>query len=208
MIGIYKITSPTGRIYIGQSIDIERRFRFYKQMNCKKQPVLYASLKKYGVETHTFEILEVCDELILDTRERYWQEHYNVLNGGLNCNLTETSDKPKRHSEQTKEKISKSHMGKKISDESKQKMSKTKKNTTLGKGNSFYGKTHSDEFKQYRSKIRSNGGNPNSKLVLNLETGVYYDCAKNAVLTTNYQYKNFTSWLNGKYKNTTSFIYV
>jgi group I intron endonuclease len=208
MIGIYKITSPNGRIYIGQSIDIQRRFRFYKNHNCKGQPILYASFKKYSAKNHIFEVVEECPINELDTKERYWQEYYDVLNGGLNCNLAETTDKPKIHSEETKKKISESNKGKKFSEESKQKMSETKKITTIGKGNSFYGKTHSDEFKMYRSKIRSNGGNPNSKLVLNLETGVYYDCAKDAVLTTNYVYKNFISWLSGKYKNKTSFTYV
>lgn len=55
MIGIYKITSPNKRIYIGQSIDIERRFATYKRNNpINKQPRLYGSFKKYGVENHTF----------------------------------------------------------------------------------------------------------------------------------------------------------
>lgn len=30
LIGIYKITSPTDRIYIGQSKDINKRFNSYK----------------------------------------------------------------------------------------------------------------------------------------------------------------------------------
>ena len=37
-IGIYKITSPSNKIYIGQSINIERRFKEYKTLkNCKFQ---------------------------------------------------------------------------------------------------------------------------------------------------------------------------
>ena len=36
VVGIYKITSPSGKIYIGQSIDIQKRFKHYKQLhNCK-----------------------------------------------------------------------------------------------------------------------------------------------------------------------------
>ena len=35
MIGIYKITSPTGKIYIGQSINLKRRFRDYKKLTNK-----------------------------------------------------------------------------------------------------------------------------------------------------------------------------
>jgi len=32
-IGIYKITSPTGKIYVGQSCNIERRFNTYNSKN-------------------------------------------------------------------------------------------------------------------------------------------------------------------------------
>ena len=48
MIGIYKITSPSGKIYIGQSKDIEKRFKAYKNLKCKGQPYIYRSLLKYG----------------------------------------------------------------------------------------------------------------------------------------------------------------
>ena len=52
MIGIYKITSPTNKIYIGQSINIEKRFLNYNSINCKKQIRLYNSFKKYGFDKH------------------------------------------------------------------------------------------------------------------------------------------------------------
>ena len=47
MIGIYKITNPKEKVYIGQSIDIEKRWkRYYYTLNCKSQTALYRSLKK------------------------------------------------------------------------------------------------------------------------------------------------------------------
>lgn len=63
MIGIYKITSLSDRIYIGQSTNINKRLNSYKSSLCnsKKQTRLYNSFKKYGVKNHSFEILEVCD---------------------------------------------------------------------------------------------------------------------------------------------------
>lgn len=46
--GIYKITSPTGRIYIGQAIDIEKRRRgYFKPTGAKGQP----RLKKFLLKT-------------------------------------------------------------------------------------------------------------------------------------------------------------
>ena len=50
------ITSPLNKIYIGQSINIENRWKQYKRLGCKKQIKLYNSFIKYGVENHTFEI--------------------------------------------------------------------------------------------------------------------------------------------------------
>ena len=49
MQGIYKITNPKGKIYIGQSVNIEKRFSSYKSIrNCHYQIKLFNSLKKYG----------------------------------------------------------------------------------------------------------------------------------------------------------------
>jgi group I intron endonuclease len=59
-IGIYKITSPSGKVYIGQAIDIERRWNQYRRLGCKNQSKLYASLNHYGFEAHTFEIIMEC----------------------------------------------------------------------------------------------------------------------------------------------------
>jgi len=100
MIGIYKITSPSERVYIGQSIDLERReFEYSKVYKCKGQPRLHASLVKYGFSTHLFEVIEQCTMEQLNVRERYWQEFYDVLSErGLNCRLTHTLDKSGVHS--------------------------------------------------------------------------------------------------------------
>jgi group I intron endonuclease len=101
-IGIYKIISPNNKIYIGQSIDIERRFNEYKNKTHHTQPKLLNSLQKYGISTHTFSIIEICVIGDLNTRERYWQEYYNVLKDGLNCRLQNTNDKSGVDSYETK----------------------------------------------------------------------------------------------------------
>lgn len=94
MIGIYKITNPNGKIYIGQSINIEKRFYAYSKMHCRKQPALYASLIKHGIKNHKFEILCECIESELNAKERYYQDLYDVINvNGLNCRLTRCNDR-------------------------------------------------------------------------------------------------------------------
>lgn len=124
MIGIYKITNPNGKIYIGQSVNIKLRFeRYIKNMEgCKTQVKLYNSLKKYSPENHKFEILEECSLEQLNEREIYWGQYYNVLNKNLGLNLKLGKGKGSL-SEETKLKIGNSLKGTKRSEETKLKMS-------------------------------------------------------------------------------------
>lgn len=57
--GIYKITSPSGKVYIGQSWDIHNRWRLHRAdfNRGRGNPHLVNSFRKYGVDTHTFEII-------------------------------------------------------------------------------------------------------------------------------------------------------
>ena len=67
-------------------------------------------------------------------------------------------------SKERKEKISKAHKGKKLSEEHKIKISKSnKKGQHLGSNNSFYGKTHTNETKEklsFYAKKRTKEKNP------------------------------------------------
>lgn len=100
--GIYKITSPTGRVYIGQSVDIKNRLRVYKSGHGYQfQPKLRRSCLKYGFDNHKFEIIEEVEAELLNDRERYWQDRYDVINSGLNCFLTKSSDKSGRVCKET-----------------------------------------------------------------------------------------------------------
>lgn len=112
--GIYKITSPSERVYIGQAVNIKRRWNNYNVLEQSiKQPKLHNSFKKHGIENHIFEIIEECDFEQLNIRERYWQDFYDVLNGGLNCVLTKTDILPTKISEDTRTKMSYGMIGSK-----------------------------------------------------------------------------------------------
>ena len=115
---IYKITSPSSKVYIGQSRNIQNRVQNYKRLDCKKQPILYKSLSKYSWEAHTFEIIEECEFEQLNIKERYWQDFYDVLGeNGLNCVLTKTDELPQKISEETINKMSERAKGRKQSEE-------------------------------------------------------------------------------------------
>lgn len=106
MIGIYKITSPSGKIYIGQSINIENRIRDYKNRKGPKQPKLNRSFLKYGFDAHVIEIIEKCLIEELNDKERYYQDLFNCVEKGLNCTLTSSKDKSGKLSIEHKKKIS------------------------------------------------------------------------------------------------------
>jgi len=122
MIGIYKITSPNGKVYIGQSINIERRFRHYKILRCKDQVKIYNSLLKYGVDAHIFEVLELCDTEQLNNRERHYQDLYDSVANGLNLLYVKSEHFNGGHSDESKKKISDSLKGRTFTDEHKYKI--------------------------------------------------------------------------------------
>ena len=157
MIGIYKITSPSNRVYIGQSIDIDFRFKAYQRIDCKEQPKLFNSLNKYGVDSHKFDVVIECELNNLNELERYYQDLYSVISKGLNCMLTKANDRSGAHSdeskskmrdkrklrvfsEETKRKISASHKGKKFTIEHKINLGKAKKGVFAGDKNPMFGK--------------------------------------------------------------------
>lgn len=88
---IYKITSPTGRVYIGKTVCFSERMRHYSKATIKTQRLLYHSFLKYGVEIHAVEILEECqkDEELL-VLEKLYIEKYNTyqINNKKGMNLT------------------------------------------------------------------------------------------------------------------------
>lgn len=57
--GIYRISSPSGKVYIGQSWEINERFGNYRRRECKQQRALLFSFQKYGVEAHRFDVIHI-----------------------------------------------------------------------------------------------------------------------------------------------------
>lgn len=87
MIGIYKITKiSNGKSYIGQSNDIERRFKEHQTKGASTRIPLDIAIQKYGKESFTYEVLEECDIESLNERESFWIKYYNTVETGYNCN--------------------------------------------------------------------------------------------------------------------------
>lgn len=155
--GIYKIHNiVNNKMYIGSSIEIYGRWQDHKKElrhNYHTNKRLQHSWNKYGEDKFVFEILENVGnkENLLD-REQYWMNYYDSYNRdiGFNINPIASSQLGFKHSDESKRKMSESRKGEKHhlygkfhSDESKQKMSK-----------SHTGKKHNDETKQKMSNDR------------------------------------------------------
>lgn len=102
---IYKITNKQdNKLYIGQTTqDLEERWRHhkYKNSNCR---YLKSAINKYGIENFEFKLICICFDNDLDKNEIYYMKKYNTLapNG---YNLREGGNRGK-HNEETKKKIS------------------------------------------------------------------------------------------------------
>lgn len=172
MIVIYKITSPSNKIYIGQTIDFKRRLKDYRTAsNLIKQPRLGNSFIKYGFDNHLIEVIEICEVEKLNERERY---HQIKLNPELNCRVQGTNDKSGYLSEETKKKISIAKKG----------------SVPWNKG------------------IKTGIVTAIAKVVLNLETGIYYDSISQASKSLNIKRTTLNAMLKGQNPNNTQLIYV
>ena len=115
MIGIYAIKNKiTNKMYIGQAINIQKRFISHKKSLIKKMHhsiKLQNSWNKYGEENFEFLIIEKCLIDELNSREIYWINHYNSHNKGYNCTKGGNGTYGYKFTNEQLKKLSKSHKG-------------------------------------------------------------------------------------------------
>ena len=134
--GIYMWTSPSGKSYIGQSVDLQKRkwafLHFGDRYGGQK---INRARKKYSHKSlWNYKVLEYCGIDKLDERERYYIELYDTINNGYNCESGGNENKI-------------------VSDESKQKMSEAKKGKYCGENSPLYGKHLTEEQKRKLSEV-------------------------------------------------------
>lgn len=211
MIGIYKITSPSGKIYIGQSVNIEKRIRHYKNKGCLSQPKLQRSFNKYGFEEHNFEVVCKCNIKELNDKERYYQDLYLVLENGLNCLLTKSNNSKGVVSEETKNKIRIANIGKKATGETKLKMSNARKGIifSIKHKNNLSISQKGVKKRNTNNMGKGNLGKPahNRIIVLDTSFGVFYESVKEAAELNGIDKSTLISYLKNRKQNKTNLIY-
>lgn len=101
-IGIYKIENLiNSKTYIGQSIDIEKRWSVHKtelNRNYHHNMYLQNAWNKYGEGSFQFSIIEECQIDQLDSREIFWIAKFDSYKNGYNLTIgggnTESFSKP------------------------------------------------------------------------------------------------------------------
>jgi group I intron endonuclease len=230
VVGIYKLTSPTGRIYIGQSIDIERRWKEHSTDTypCK----LRESILKYGLVNFSKEILEECKVSELNERERFYQDFYDATNTfNLNLKLTETSDRSGYYTQELKNKLSESQKNYNKTLTVEEKLIRNKKNSDCTKGlvktTEHILKVKKGCQKHWEAKLKSqteregvllsksmsvirlsNKIEPSAKKVVNSVTGETFDSIKLASLNVNLTMNVLSNMLRGVTKNKTNLKYL
>lgn len=179
-------------------------------------------IKKHGYEvqilSHNKTWEEVCE------LEKLLISYYGRKDLGLGnlCNLTDGGEGALGvvRSEELKKRYGLHNIGRKPTPEHLQK----NRDANSGEKNGFYNKKHSEETIQYLRDIntgkkaseetkallrsqRTSDKHSASKLVLCLETGIFYDSAKDASIALGIKHSTLKSRLNGTVKNKTNLIY-
>ncbi len=107
--GIYKFSFPNGKSYVGQAINIRKRWQTHKNtINCSthklyKMP-LYNAFRKYGWNNIVKEVLCECSKDLLDEMEIKYIKEYNTVHPS-GYNLTSGGNFGKNMSSYTIEKM-------------------------------------------------------------------------------------------------------
>lgn len=102
MIGIYKFENLiNGHVYIGQSVNIERRYKEHlsrtNNINSDEyNSAFHRALRKYGIENFSFTVLEECEKQQLNEKEKYWILKYNSYHKGYNETTGGEAQEPSR----------------------------------------------------------------------------------------------------------------
>lgn len=120
---IYKITNQiNGKMYIGKTEKtIEERWKQHiKKAQQFTNRYLYDAMNHYGYDNFIIEVVEECDNKLLDEKEIYYINFFDTYNNGYNMTLGGDGGNTwikNNHKEETSKKISAAHKGKKRSPE-------------------------------------------------------------------------------------------
>lgn len=110
---IYLIVhNESQRKYVGQTCNFKRRMRNYQKLECRQQRHIYYALEKYGVDAFSFHEIKanITSQDQANAYERWFIEMFDSMDNGFNLTLGGGVDSI---SEETRKRLSASHVGRK-----------------------------------------------------------------------------------------------
>lgn len=159
--GIYMIKNKIdGKMYVGQAVDIERRWK----QHCRghnKYSYIDKAIKKHGKDNFELIVLRECknDINLLNKLEQHYIKKYKTYEDKNHYNLTPGGDFSPSKVPEIAKKISEANKGKKNYMYGKKHTQKTRKKISeaiKGKKHPLYGKHLSQETKRKMSKKHKN----------------------------------------------------
>jgi len=171
--GIRSISHPE-RVYIGSSLNIRQRWHIHRS---GLRQNIHHSLKlqrHYRKYGANDLIFEVIYYCNIEELINIEQSFINLYNPYFNCSSIAGSPLGYRHTKTSKQKMSRRNKGRAVSEETRRRMSEAHK----------------------RNPSRA-------RLVINLETGIFYNTIKEAAISTGIKTTTLWHYLHGKHKNKT-----
>lgn len=154
-IGIYCIINRiNNKVYIGQSLNLQKRFKEHKTDLKKGIHVnthLQNAYNKYGVENFIFKVIMFCDASELNKYENFFIKIFHATDRNKGYNILQYANQNPSTVQEVKNKISKANKGRKHTQEWKEKASywnSGNKNNMYGKPGTWLGKKFSKEHRQ------------------------------------------------------------
>lgn len=149
--GIYKIINIlNNKIYVGSALNIKHRWRIHIKsllLNKHHSIKLQRAYNKYGANCFDFEIIEECEKKDLIYREQYYIDLYNSFNNGYNCRPIANSNLGKKFSKKVRKNMSKGQSNRSL-------------HTRLNMSQAQIGKKHTEETKNKMSASKKGNKNP------------------------------------------------
>ena len=203
--GVYEIKNLiNGKRYVGSSVNLlSRKFEHFKSLknNSHHSDHLQKAYNRYGQNNFLFVVIEYINDVnVLRIREQYWIDKLNVCNSKFGYNIALKATAPmfgRKHSEETKLRLSKIRKGRKFTEEHKQKISNKLKGRKRPKEVcqklSLIRKSKPLSILQRRHLDRINANqrgenNPNAKKVVCLQTRKIYGSIRTASMETGLDY--------------------
>lgn len=120
MVGIIYLASNLirGKKYVGQTIKTldERKAKHLQNSQTDLNNRFYQAIRKHGIDSFEWEVLEEVEQKNLDEREIYWIKEFNTLYEGYNMTIGGGTLYGHKHTEKTKKRIGESLKGRSMKD--------------------------------------------------------------------------------------------